>query len=60
MSMWNKGDLSDFNVACSWVLMYLSILETADLVAFTERSLKKRKYPVSSGSLTKNAVLMPE
>lgn len=40
--------------------MYLSILETADLVAFTERSLKKRKYPVSSGSLTKNAVLMPE
>lgn len=40
--------------------MYLSILETADLVAFTERRLKKREYPVSSGSLTKSAVLMPE
>ncbi len=68
--MGKKGDLRDFE--CGIVVGLrragLSISKTADLLGFprttisrfTENGPKKRKYPVSSSCVDKNASLMSE
>lgn len=63
--MRKKRDSNDFSMYGYWFQGWagLSISKTADRLRFTENGpekKKKRKYPVSSSSLGKNALLMPE
>ncbi len=65
-----KGDLSDFEhrIVVGLRRSGLSISKTADLLGFphstisrfTENGPKKRKYPMSSSRVNKNAWLMSE
>jgi len=59
-----KGDLSGFEhgMAVGARRAGLSIPESPDLLGFsrTDNGQKKRKYPVSSSPVGKNALLKPE
>lgn len=63
-----KGDFSECGVAVGARQAGVSVSGTADLlgfhaqpsVGFTENDLKKRKYPVNSGSQGENASLVTE